>query len=1165
MASRTISIVGQGGIQTDFDLDTLADPEVADVIPDMLVDYSAECKDWTMIAGEHWRCGRIQRAEELLARGLQFFAGGQQRHQDPGALVNLHAQLAHLYLSIARTAPKAVLQHAKYDKLDPSRKTKEQYYGDAAVNLNRADEVFRTSSTSADEEPVSVVMGKVILNLARGQPGAAQPLVERLLLRQPNNVIALAAQARLQFARRAHESALATYQRLLALDPEMSPDPRIGLGLCAYVLGDKGRARTAWERALERDPASWVALLLLGLSALNAARDPAAPAEERLKHETEGVTFTQRAFKLNNQSSAAAIAMASVTALAGQIERAAKLAERAVQFADNKRHSVLANAERGRLGFIAGDVADAGTFIAAARGEDPTGVDMMAELTLGQIAIKSGNLREALNFVEQTAKKLAGRATPLEFTVMHASLLAYAHPGMPPDELARNRATARTMLGELHAAVGAAVTDEDFAKLRGVAEDADVFVELARLWQDESLEKAVAAYQTAVRIKSDAELADTETETQGRKPDYPAIRMAGNLGTLYALQGESEAAGRQFQESLQKIATDESKDAEVLKTVLAYNLGRAFEDGSDGVRATQWFRDVLRRHPEHFESKVRLATLDAGAGLNVDAHKKLKECLQADESNLVLRSVYTHFLIQIGSFKEALAFTSQTLRHERNDVYTYCALGWLHFQLGRDAKSGADVADRPKQYLRSAEAYERALNIDPKCAVAAQGLAIALAEDTLSTKPAGNAADDAKNKARLAGQALGVFSRIKDSLVDGGAVNVNIGHCYFARGEEERAIEAYGAALNAFKGRNVSVLLYLARAWYSFANRESNFSAMNQALGYCQKAMHIQPSDRAILYNIAMIQQKAAEMLFGLEPSKRTLDELHVATKQAQQAVDTFRALAADKSGALPYDADLADQRARYGEGLLRRAPEQLERQETYESEAKARVEEARKLRAEEQARIQAAEAARRAEIEAKAAELAEQRRKAREEAAAWQEQMAALAAEEDVRKAERLEQRKRKKEPGDDDGAGGDEKPKRKRAGGGGGRRKKNRAKSEASDDDDEAPLGDSDEDEARESGDEVQKADKARKRLAQLRKSRRKHEDPDEGEDADAGKRASAKFKSKAYIEDSDDDDDDYDAGVAGDAGKADEDGQNGHGEGATNDDGMDGVEDNGASDDE
>jgi RNA polymerase-associated protein CTR9 len=58
----------------------------------------------------------------------------------------------------------------------------------------------------------------------------------------------------------------------------------------------------------------------------------------------------------------------------------------------------------------------------------------------------------------------------------------------------------------------------------------------------------------------------------------------------------------------------------------------------------------------------------------------------------------------------------------------------------------------------------------------------------------------------------------------------------------------------------------------------------------------------------------------------------------------------------LPYDKDLADQRARYGDGLLRKAPEQIYKQEEYENEAAARVDEVRRLRVEEQAKIQAAE-----------------------------------------------------------------------------------------------------------------------------------------------------------------------------------------------------------------
>ncbi len=130
--------------------------------------------------------------------------------------------------------------------------------------------------------------------------------------------------------------------------------------------------------------------MLLGLASLNSAREPSAQRDDRLRLEAEGVAYVQRAFKINNKCAAAALALAGVSGQGGQIPLASKLAERAIQYADNKRHSILSNAERGRLGFVAGDVADAGPFIAAAKAEDTVGVNLMAELTLGQVAIKNG-------------------------------------------------------------------------------------------------------------------------------------------------------------------------------------------------------------------------------------------------------------------------------------------------------------------------------------------------------------------------------------------------------------------------------------------------------------------------------------------------------------------------------------------------------------------------------------------------------------------------------------------------------------------------------------------------------------------------------------------------------------------------------------------------------
>ncbi|WVQ89256.1 hypothetical protein IAS59_003009 [Cryptococcus gattii] len=1099
---------------TDVDLDSLAQDEVADIIPVMLADYESECRDWTLIASEHWREGRWNRVMDLLERAVSFFNGERGRRRDFSSLVNIHSMLAHLHLHLARSAPKVILQNTKYDKLDPSTRTKDYHHREAAASLNAATEALRACGGSQEDEPVSLTMGKVIHYLATGQPGLAHPLVERLLQRQPNNLIALTAQARLQFARRSHLQALQTYQKLLALAPEMSPDPRIGLGLCFWQLGDRTKARTAWERALEREPGSWVCSLLLGLASLNDARQPSVPRTERLKLETEGVGFVQKAFKLNNKSSASALALASVSGQGGQgqLPLASKLAERAIQYADNKRHAILANSERGRLGFMAGDLADAGTYIAAIKKEDPNAVNIIAELTLGQMAIKSGSLREALNYIEQTAKRLNGQG-PLEYTVLHACLLAYPHPGMSHDEVVRNRTLARNMLTEL----------------RGVGSDSDVFVDLAKLWQGENVEKAIGAYQTALSIITDNDL-ESAQEPGLDSPNFTALRLSDNLAALYHLEGNVETAERMYQEALQKVAIQEGKEAEILKTVLAYNLGRAYEEGGDHAKAAQWYRDVLRQHPEHVESKARLALIATSAGRHFDAHTLLKECLQSDENNLTLRSVYTNFLITIGSYREAFAFTTQTLRIDKSDAWTFCALGWLHFTLGREGKSPQELAERPKQYLRSAEAYERALIIDPKCAMAAQGLAIALVEDSLALRGTNYGADEGKVRARLAGQTLGIFGRIKDSLAEG-AVNVNLGHCYFVRGEEEKAIESYMTASNAFGGKDVNVLLYLARAWYALANRESNFSAMNKALDYCQEAMHIHPADRAILYNIAMIQQKAAEMLFSLDSSKRTLEELTIALKQAQQAVDTFRSLADDKSGPLPYDAELADQRARYGEGLLRRAAGEMSKQEAYQGETLARVEEARRLRAEEQARIRAAEEARQAELRIKAEEIAEQRRKAREDAMAWQEELAARQAEEEAKRAANMEKRKRRKEgivDSGEDGEGEGRKREKKQ------RKKKTKEEKKSRKARSKSEVGTSDEEEeARETGDEedeeISRVRKAKSTLAMLkakRKAKRTDPDADEEEDEDEVNQGQAKrgkqFKSKAYISDSDDEND-------------------------------------------
>jgi len=69
-----------------------------------------------------------------------------------------------------------------------------------------------------------------------------------------------------------------------------------------------------------------------------------------------------------------------------------------------------------------------------------------------------------------------------------------------------------------------------------------------------------------------------------------------------------------------------------------------------------------------------------------------------------------------------------------------------------------------------------------------------------------------------------------------------------------------------------------------------------------------------------------------------------------------FASLAADKSQAVPYDRDIADNRRKYGDGMLRKAEEHLANQRKYEAETLARLESARQRRREDKERQEAIE-----------------------------------------------------------------------------------------------------------------------------------------------------------------------------------------------------------------
>ncbi|EIN11558.1 TPR-like protein [Punctularia strigosozonata HHB-11173 SS5] len=1095
-SGRTINIDIGAGEEVGIDLDDL-DLNVEDLL-EVIKDSRCSPWVWTTLALEYWKKGHADKAETIAQTAIESA-------QDSAGSKPIHAFLANLQMANARRAPKLILPDPHQDDMR-SEKPKGHYHNEAAIHLNKS-----TSSDADRRTQLLSFLTRGIHQLGTRSMDDALRSFESVLAAQPTNVVALLGKARIYYVRRQFKESLRLFQRVLELNPSCRPDPRVGIGMCLWQLDHKAKAKAAWQRSLEVNPTEWSAALLLGLEAINASKDELKhPDAERIHLFVTGTKYVESAFKGSNQRAAAAAnVLCDVFLRKGAYDRAMKLAERTIQYADTLSVLTEGYIHAGRVSHAKGDVANATKYFETAT-KEPHPKTVLASVGLAQMHVKKGESQEYAAAIHTLDTLLSPPNAPnsVEATAMLASLRAHPRPGISSSDAAHEKTKARELYEKVYKMLGLSDVSRTNGSLNGtglslnrsqrrVADDVDMHAEIARLWQTESLERTGRALREALR-RNEAQHAQGQQD--GQVDVDP--RLLNNLGVLSHLDGAHVEARELYEQALTGASTLQGEVGEGMATSVLYNLARCYEDQGEQGMATEAYKKLLARHPEYVDAKIRQAAMLSDLNEKNEAHDLIKQALSSQNGNLNLRAFYTHFLIEAGMYKPAKDFLYNTIKDfDRHDVHALCATAHIHYHQARESRdsSSQGIAERRKGFQRAAGFYENALSVDPMCAVAAQGLAIVTAEDALGTlngalQPGAPAPDPLKRATDLR-DALEIFSKVRETLYDG-SVYMNIGHCHYARDEYDRAIESYETASRRFyDNHNVAALLCLCRSWYAKANKELSFTAMNTALKYAQNALYLNPHDKAIVYNIAMIQQKAAELLFSIPPAKRSLADLEKAIGQATHAQKMFASLASDKSTPLPYNIEIADQRRRYGESMLRRGEEHLATQRQYESEHRAKLDAARQRRMEERQRQEAMERERAQELEVAAKRLAEERRLAREQALEWSREVKMESDEEKEKKAKRAIRRVKT-----EGGASGDEtEPKKKR-------RTKTRKGGAAEDGEEEEALFSGEEDDS-----------KPPRKRQRNNKTVVKDEDDDGPAPGAVGKSRKV-FKSKEIIEDSD-----------------------------------------------
>lgn len=679
-------------------------------------------------------------------------------------------------------------------------RTKDHYIHAATTTLNEASRISPTYP------PLFLARGVLYLLRASLQPSkagsasransdridtlqqAAKCFEDALRASQGRNMMAVMGKARALFSLGKYPEALVNYQTALERAPDLQdPDPRLGIGCCFWQLGHKEDALQAWQRSLELNPQSKIANILLGLYHLDhSAQYPTADPDFQLHYKKAMTQYTQTAWKMDNKFPLTCATFGNYFLLRKAWPTVDRLARQAVQATD-----VNAIASDGwyllaRKEHYEDNIALATDYYNRAdqaRGGDDKGY-MPAKFGAAQLKIMTKDYSGAKFRLE----KIVQQSKSVEALTLLGLLYAedvYANEASAVKE--DKSADAKKAISLLEQ-VRVAWKDSK----RKLTPDSAVLLNLARLYETESPDKSLQCLQQVEQMELDDIPDDERPDDVEDKAAMNAIlreslppQLLNNMASFHYHAERFSQARELFQSALNACVRigdrDSMTDTDALVTTISYNLARTYEAEGLIDEAKKVYEGLLARHPSYTDARTRLAyillqqdPLEAGS-------KAVRQLMDSDPNNLDVRALYGWFVHRskkrtpnIAEDQEQRHYKHTLQQHDKHDRYSLTGMGNLFLQSAREMRRDTDQEKdkRAKTYQRAIEFFEKALQLDPGNAYAAQGIGIALVEDK-------------KDHA----SAIQVFTKVRECMRDA-SVFVNLGHVFCEVKQYARAIES---------------------------------------------------------------------------------------------------------------------------------------------------------------------------------------------------------------------------------------------------------------------------------------------------------------------------------------------------------------------------------------
>lgn len=438
-----------------------------------------------------------------------------------------------------------------------------------------------------------------------------------------------------------------------------------------------------------------------------------------------------------------------------------------------------------------------------------------------------------------------------------------------------------TLLGNVYGKLGK--KDDAVIMLRRVVEldpgNVDALIVTAELLHASQERKdqiiAISSYIAAEKVMKNAS-------------EIVPMEVYANLGVLQHRVGKTADAIRCFRQALDQIDNERDEETksnddgeEPLPTpteanvTILYNIALVYEETGERDRAKAIYESILAEFPQYVDALLRLGCMQRDRGDDTGALKTFDKALEMDptcaeacllQGNIFLRK--REWVFAQKKFEKVMGMPNL-----KNDPYAFLSMGNIFM-------SNLGEKNRYTKNMSLSEGYYKKIMQNHSSNIyAANGLGIMIAE---------------KGNFELAKQ---IFSQVREASPGMADSWINLAHIFVAEERYGEAIQLYSMCLHkCYNGQDLEVMLYLAKAYYESKDYPKCISTLSRAL-------HMQPSDLRLWYNIGLAQEDYAVTTLGQESApvsgrgaasatvQRTMADVQRAILDLKRAQRIFRFL----------------------------------------------------------------------------------------------------------------------------------------------------------------------------------------------------------------------------------------------------------------------------------